>query len=92
MGIPLCKFCEFLSCLTSADLSASCLCLGNRDVKGNRRKQEEFEINPERNHGLNYAYQNVERRKEERKKMMGHGCIECENVRLPAGNLRRSER
>lgn len=53
-----------------------------RSSKGDRIKSEEFEINPERNNGLNYAYQNVERRKEERKKMTGHGCIECENVRI----------
>lgn len=71
--------------MTSADLSALCL-MGDRDVQGNPFTQEEFEINPERNHGLSYAYQNVERRKEERKKMMGHGCIECENVCLFAAS------
>ncbi|GHJ84195.1 hypothetical protein NliqN6_0597 [Naganishia liquefaciens] len=56
-------------------------------VKGNTSVQEEFEINPERNHGLNYAYQTVERRKEERKKMMGHGCIECENYYNAVGEM-----
>lgn len=45
---------------------------------------EKYEINPDRNHGLSYAYHQVERRKEERKKLTGHGCIECENVSVTA--------
>ncbi|KAJ9120845.1 hypothetical protein QFC22_002779 [Naganishia vaughanmartiniae] len=48
---------------------------------------ERYEINPDRNHGLTYAYQNVERRKEERKKMAGHGCIECENYYNAVGDM-----
>ncbi|KAJ9095751.1 hypothetical protein QFC19_007464 [Naganishia cerealis] len=52
-----------------------------------RAGQERYEINPDRNHGLTYAYQNVERRKEERKKMTGHGCIECENYYNAVGEM-----
>ncbi|KAJ9105321.1 hypothetical protein QFC21_001689 [Naganishia friedmannii] len=48
---------------------------------------ERYEINPDRNNGLTYAYQNVERRKEERKKMAGHGCIECENYYNAVGEM-----
>ncbi|KAI5454056.1 hypothetical protein NCC49_005047 [Naganishia albida] len=48
---------------------------------------EKYEINPDRNHGLSYAYHQVERRKEERKKLTGHGCIECENYYNAVGEM-----
>ncbi|KAJ9103328.1 hypothetical protein QFC20_004805 [Naganishia adeliensis] len=56
-------------------------------TKAKQTKVEEYEINPERNHGLNYAYHEVERRKEERKKLAGHGCIECENYYNAVGEM-----
>ncbi|KAJ9110555.1 hypothetical protein QFC20_002884 [Naganishia adeliensis] len=56
-------------------------------TKAKQTNVEKYEINPERNHGLNYAYHEVERRKEERKKLAGHGCIECENYYNAVGEM-----
>ena len=40
----------------------------------------EFEINPDENDGLNYAYDAVVRNKEERRKMHGGDCECCREV------------
>ena len=39
-----------------------------------------FEVNPEENEGLNYAYDTVVRNKEERRKMHGSDCECCKEV------------
>lgn len=46
--------------------------------------KDQFVINPKFNDSLNYAYQgDAARKKAERKKLSGHSCWECDNVREP---------
>jgi len=52
-----------------------------------------FEINPDANDGLNYAYDAVVRNKEERRKMHGSDCECCKEVSFhpPASQTIRTE-
>jgi len=43
-----------------------------------------FEINPDANNGLNYAYDTVVRNKEDRRKMHGSDCECCKEVSFPS--------